>query len=835
MPLALVVLALAAGVVFSRIYHGPVLFGLVAGAAVLPVALSVVLRRLASAVAVVTSVVALAGYLLVATVLTRDPAAGGLATVYLDALRNSGARILTSTFPVEPAPDTVLLPVLIVWAAGLAGAELAVRHRKLLLGLAPSALAYGLALAFVGPNARPSIWVALAYLGVAATTLALTREDTSGEVVRQLPAGQRVAYRGRGMAIGATALVLLMGATIGIGTGIAELKQPAPKDPRTYVSPPEEQEPESNPLGRLSQWARHPDDPLFDISMDQPKRIRWVVLNDYDGLNWTPEGRYRSAGTVLPAPPAPRGTTTVRQQVTVTGLNGAWLPAVEQPTELTGIRVSYDSATGTVLQPTGLKPGLRYNVVSEFVDAPDAGRVVQAESASGPAVDRFLAVPGTAPQDIRELASEITSKTTRPYRKALAIEAHLSKQYRYVPDAASGHGYANLEFFLDGSPEQGGRKGTSEQFASAFALMARMAGLPSRVVMGFHTGRAQGGGSYQVRSGDAFAWPEVFFAGHGWVSFDPTPSAGENTDRPADEQTKEAAKQREAKAQQLDAIEDEQAPETELDAIDDTKQPTEERLSTGARIGIGAGAAALVLAMVPLVLLMLRRRLRRRRLSRGTPSQRVVGAWWELLDGLTLAGHRPSPDLTAGDIARVAADPWPRGKARRGKRAEAAAAAGGEAGAAAAARGGDGVAMAAARGGDGVAGVAARGDAGPLPAVGELAELVNMVAFAPGLADDGHAEAAARVVTGYISDLRGRRSWWRKALWSTDPRPLLWRRRRESAPAPLPVPPAAPPVSPPPAQDEGVDSGAFAPSRDVHAGSDFASVSTERAAATTKQ
>ena len=779
-PVAMVLLALAAGAVFGRIYHGPLLYQLVAGAALLSVGLSALLKtvRVPASVAVLTSVVALAGYLLAVAAFTRDPAAGGLGTVYLDALRNSGARILTSTFPVEPAPDTVFLPVLVVWAAGLAGAELAIRQGRLLLGLVPPALAYGLALAFVGPNARPSVWLALAFLAVAATATALTREDASATALRQLPAGQRVAYRGRAAAIGATALVVLLGATMAIGTTAAQLQKRSPKDPRTYVSPPEQQEPESNPLGRLSGWARHPDDPLFDITMNEAKRIRWVVLNDYDGLNWLPEGRYRSAGSVLPAPNAPGGrrTTTIRQQVTVTGLDGAWLPAVEQPTEITGVRVSYDAATGTVLQPTGLAPGLRYEAVSALAAAPDANQVADADAVSGPAAARFLTVAPDAPEEIRELAGEITSKTTRPYRKALAIEAYLSKQYRFVPDAPSGHGYPNLEFFLDGSAEQGGRRGTSEQFSAAYALMARMVGLPSRVVMGFHTGRSKGGNTYRVSSGDAFAWPEVFFEGQGWVAFDPTPAAGENVERPPDEQTKEAEQQRQAKAEQLDAIENEKAPTSELGPVDAPKK-ADEGLSTAARIGIGAAAALLILVTVPLVLLILRRRLRRRRMMSGTPSQRVVGAWWELLDALTLARRRPAAHLASGEIAALAAEPVP-------------------------------------------------GRPDPLPPVAELAELVNMVAFAPGLADDAHAATAGRLVTEYVSALRGRRSWWRRVFWSVDPRPLLWRRRPESA---------APPTLP--VRQDGVPPGSegFAPSRRVHTESELARVSADTAAATTKQ
>ena len=365
----------------------------------------------------------------------------------------------------------------------------------------------------------------------------------------------------------------------------------------------------------------------------------------------------------------------------------------------------------------------------------------------------------------------------------MQLEAYLTKEYRFVPEAPSGHGFPNLEFFLAGSPEQGGRRGTSEQFASAFALMARMAGLPTRVVMGFHAGRKQGAETYRVSSGDAFAWPEVYLQGQGWVAFDPTPAAGQNVEKPLDEQTKEAEKQKQAKAEQLDAIEDEQGSPTSELAPEESKK-SDPPLSTFARIGIGAGVALLVLLVALGTLVVLRRRLRKRRSGRGTPSQRVVGAWWELLDALRLARRRPPAHLAADEVARLAAEPVP-GKT-----------------------------------------------SGPLPQVSELAALVNMVAFAPGLADDSNAATAGRLVTEYAAALRARRSWWRRWLWSVDPRPLFWSRRSEPAPAVA----GAGPTDGAPAQD-GVAAGseAFAPSRRVHTESEFARTSTDTAAVTTKQ
>ena len=72
--------------------------------------------------------------------------------------------------------------------------------------------------------------------------------------------------------------------------------------------------------------------------------------------------------------------------------------------------------------------------------------------------------------------------------------------------------------------EPGDQVGTSEQFATAFALLARRAGLPTRLVVGFRPGDRQPDGTRVIRGRDALAWPEVYFQELGWVPFAPTPN-----------------------------------------------------------------------------------------------------------------------------------------------------------------------------------------------------------------------------------------------------------------------------------------------------------------------
>jgi len=67
------------------------------------------------------------------------------------------------------------------------------------------------------------------------------------------------------------------------------------------------------------------------------------------------------------------------------------------------------------------------------------------------------------------------------------------------------------------------RRGFCEHYASAFAVMMRSAGIPTRVVLGYQGGEVNPmGGHMIVRQSDAHAWNEVWFEGHGWRRVDPT-------------------------------------------------------------------------------------------------------------------------------------------------------------------------------------------------------------------------------------------------------------------------------------------------------------------------
>ncbi|GGL94104.1 transglutaminase domain-containing protein [Micromonospora yangpuensis] len=732
LPLVLVAMVGLAGVVLGRVYAGPLLTRLILGAGIGAVLVSLAARRLRSWLVAPLSVLALAVFTAWSLRLAAGHAEvpGGLAEVSLDAARNGIPRLLTAMIPVEPAPDTVLVPLVAAWLAGLTGAEVALRAGRVLLGYLPPALLFAGAVYVVGPNADAAVWPTVAFTAVAAVGLAVPggrATPTTGVAATGSDDGIRAAVRARLAVTSAAGVAAVVAATALLGPAVAALVDRRPVDPRRYVEPPRVESLDENPLIRISGWALNPQQRLLEVRTTTPTtrevRVRLAVLSDYDGVTWRVGATYRNAGRILPVtdPAVHSIVEPVRQEITVVDLTGRLLPAVATPREVTGARVAYDPATGTLIRPEGLSAGLRYTVESAR-ERPDANLLGPAQVPAGDEVARVLRVADGAPEPLTRLAGQLAEENSAPYARAAAIERFLAEHYRVVADAPSGHAYPNLAFFLFGPRDGGGQRGTSEQFAAAFAVLGRLTGLPTRVVVGF---RSTGDGP--VRAADAIAWPEVLFDGLGWVPFDPMPRPDDEP-RPVEPDVRPQPEE----TPPPDVPEPSLAPTPTPPPV---AAPGADDTTGGVPVPVlvagGVGALSAVLAGLLLVLLVLRRAQRRTRLGHGDPAQRITGAFREVTDALRLAGQPAGGDLAATEVAA---------HARR---------------------------------------VAARvpvaAGTSP-PSVDELAELLNRTAFAPGTATEAQADRAATVAGGYVDALRAARPWWRRLLWSVHPGPLRWHR-----------------------------------------------------------
>jgi transglutaminase-like putative cysteine protease len=116
------------------------------------------------------------------------------------------------------------------------------------------------------------------------------------------------------------------------------------------------------------------------------------------------------------------------------------------------------------------------------------------------------------------LARRLRDGAATPYDYVRAVESYLGRGFRYTESPPVRP--VPLESFLFRD-----RKGYCQHFSGAMALLLRMGGVPARVTTGFAPGTLdRRRGEYVVRDLDAHSWVEAWFAGYGWVPFDPTPS-----------------------------------------------------------------------------------------------------------------------------------------------------------------------------------------------------------------------------------------------------------------------------------------------------------------------
>lgn len=160
--------------------------------------------------------------------------------------------------------------------------------------------------------------------------------------------------------------------------------------------------------------------------------------------------------------------------------------------------------------------------VTSFVSIADKA-ALRKSALSYPAYikQKYLQLPSSLPQRVRDKARQVAADRPTAYDKAETIESWLRTTYRYstVVKAAPA-GRDPVDWFLFDLKED-----FCEYFASAMVVMLRELGIPARLVEGYTTGSFDPTiGKYVVREQNAHAWVEVYFAGYGWIEFEPTPS-----------------------------------------------------------------------------------------------------------------------------------------------------------------------------------------------------------------------------------------------------------------------------------------------------------------------
>jgi hypothetical protein len=132
--------------------------------------------------------------------------------------------------------------------------------------------------------------------------------------------------------------------------------------------------------------------------------------------------------------------------------------------------------------------------------------------------DRYLALPDQVPDRVLALARDLTATEPTPYDRALTIESYL-RTFSYTLDVPSPPFSRDAaDYFLFDL-----QRGHCDYYATTMAVLARAAGLPARLVVGYVGGTYDADNvRYLVTEADAHAWVEIYFPEYGWVEFEPT-------------------------------------------------------------------------------------------------------------------------------------------------------------------------------------------------------------------------------------------------------------------------------------------------------------------------
>ncbi|HMC53477.1 MAG TPA: transglutaminaseTgpA domain-containing protein, partial [Acidimicrobiales bacterium] len=664
--LALALLTLVTSLGLGRLFTGdrwlgPLLVAPVAGHAV---AWGLRRRRMAPAAAVVAG---LAGVFLVSVlvVLPQTTAYGFLTRHTLHTLGHDliAARdaFRQETAPTLPIAGFLIVAMGAVGIAALLADWAAFRIGTTLEAVVPAFSLFLFTAALAGRRGRGVATAAelAALLLFVLLHQAEQRSRAMAWFASRARGGTAALLRG-GLALGAVAVAagLVIGPSLpgGRGQGLIELRHQGGSGPghRTTVSPLVDIR--ARLTGELSNTE------VFTVTSSEAAYWRLTSLETFDGSIWSSNGSYDTVRSRLPGVPAtPAGTDEVDQTFTVGVLSSIWLPVAYRPQQIDGVKgVSFDRDSASLITPEATVDGDTYHVRS----AVEAGHLTPAALAAAPPAtnvsSRYLDLPlSSISPRVVALARGVVAGQTTVYGKARALQDFFrSPRFTYSLNVRPGHDERALESFLFVT-----RRGYCEQFAGAYAVLARLAGLPTRVAVGFTPGDLRGG-AYHVLGLHAHAWPEVLLGGYGWVAFEPTPGRGEPG---AQGYTGVPPSQARVGGGNSSAGES-TAPSTSPTSVPvaTTAPPRPQPKEPGAAGSQGGSgpltalvrlaallAAAAVLAVVWLGLVSgARVAVHRRRWRRATgPAEQVLAAWSDAAEVLARAGLARSPTETLEEYA----------------------------------------------------------------------------------------------------------------------------------------------------------------------------------------
>ena len=254
------------------------------------------------------------------------------------------------------------------------------------------------------------------------------------------------------------------------------------------------------------------DSPAFRAEFTGPvpsaEHLYWrgPVFWRFDGDTW--KGGYYGRNIEASARPEPsEGAWDYTVQLEPNERN--WLFALDYPASVPpDTRLTMDFQ---LIRRQPVIQLMQYGVISnpEFVDTPQLRGALRLQA---------LDLPENRNPRTRQLVEEWRQETPGdPEFVNRALRYFNQERFHYSLEAPLLGTHSVDDFLFDT------RTGFCEHYASTFAVMMRMAGIPTRIVTGYQGGWYSELGNYVlVRQSDAHAWTEVWFPERGWTRVDPT-------------------------------------------------------------------------------------------------------------------------------------------------------------------------------------------------------------------------------------------------------------------------------------------------------------------------
>ena len=302
----------------------------------------------------------------------------------------------------------------------------------------------------------------------------------------------------------------------------------------------------------------------FTVESERPSYWRTGVYDRFTGDEWLRSGQESPLDGPLEAPP---GRYETVEHVVHPETDLGVMPVAAQPLSVDGAPEDATVSTHGQPHPNGFIGEDDSYVVESAVVDPHPDELQRAGTDYPDEIEEhYLQRPESASSEFDERTAEITADAETPYEKAVAIEEYLrdSKEYSLEVDRPSGD---VAEAFLLEMDE-----GYCVYYATAMTQMLRAEDVPARYVTGYTSGEQVDDDTYVVRGLDAHAWVEVYFPGHGWVPFEPTPPADrdEAHAEPLEDPTVDDPERE-------DPAEDDDATDEEEEETDDNESQPDER------------------------------------------------------------------------------------------------------------------------------------------------------------------------------------------------------------------------------------------------------------------